>query len=52
MGGVGDSEDLPLYEKGGGGAKSFHPLKGWRKKFWPVLRGRGKKFRVRHFPIL
>ena len=40
-----------------GGAKSYHPLKGGREKFHPVLRregggGGGKKFQTSNFPIL
>ena len=38
----------------GGGAKSFHFLKGGggRNKFYPVLRGGRKTFQTRNVPIL
>ena len=39
------------YEKGGGGAESFHPLKGGREKFYPVLRGGAKSFGPVIFPF-
>ena len=40
------------YGKGGGGAKSFHSLKGGGVKSVTVLRVARKKFRSRNFPIL
>ena len=47
------------YSDGGGGAKGFHPLKGGRKTFYPVLRGVCAKsfepqffYCVAHLPII
>ena len=46
-------EVLAIVMGGGGGAKSFHPLKGGAQKVVPCLEGGGgKKFRTRYFPIL
>ena len=37
---------------GGGGAKSFHSLKGGAQTVLPCLEGGRKKFRTHDFPIL